>query len=371
MAQGVSDPIVPRLLKDIVNVSVEIAAPVVDSTSFDNILIIGEPPAGLGPEDPMPPEVGVYSSLDEVTSAGWVATGEDAEPVGIAARVAFSQSPQPGKIYISYDYDAVTAISNALSMSGWYVVCPAYADNSAYEDIASYVETLPKLFCYPVMRGAVPDLEIVNPVYFRSFGIFGNKTLYELPENASEANNYIHVAFAVKCLNYPAGSETWAFKTLSAVEPSDLTSTDVKTLSDTPLSYYTTYSSRNITMGGKVLGGEWIDVIRFRDWLQNDMQVRIFNLLATNPKIPYTDNGISLIENQMIASLKAGVKAGGISPDEYDEDGNVIPGFTVSVPLAANITASQKASRILSDCKFTARFAGAIHAININGVLVY
>lgn len=32
-------------------------------------------------------------------------------------------------------------------------------------------------------------------------------------------------------------------------------------------------ASKNITQGGKTGGGEWIDVIRFRDWLQNDMEV--------------------------------------------------------------------------------------------------
>ena len=67
-------------------------------------------------------------------------------------------------------------------------------------------------------------------------------------------------------------------------------------------SYVITVASKNITQGGKTGGGEWIDVIRFRDWLQNDMQVRVANLFITNPKIPYTDKGIGLIQNQMIAS---------------------------------------------------------------------
>ena len=55
-----------------------------------------------------------------------------------------------------------------------------------------------------------------------------------------------------------------------------------------------TYPLDLAIFGGKTGGGEWIDVIRFRDWLQNDMQVRVVNLLIVNPKIPYTDNGIGL-----------------------------------------------------------------------------
>ena len=101
------------------------------------------------------------------------------------------------------------------------------------------------------------------------------------------------------------------------------------------------------------------------------MQVRILNLLLMNPKIPYTNSGISLVENQMTASLKAGTDRGGIAPDEYDEDGNLIPGFQVTVPNSASLTAAQKASRILTGCKFSARIAGAIHAVEVNGSLTY
>ena len=179
------------------------------------------------------------------------------------------------------------------------------------------------------------------------------------------------VAAAVKAMNYHAGQETWALMPLSTVSPSKLTSTFIKKLEAANFNYVITVASKNITQGGKTGGGEWIDVIRFRDWLQNDMQVRVVNLLIVNPKIPYTDNGIGLVENQMLASLKDGQKYGGIAPTEYDADGNAIPGYTTSVPLAADLTSTQKASRILKDCKFSARIAGAIHVVEIKGCLTY
>lgn len=51
----------------------------------------------------------------------------------------------------------------------------------------------------------------------------------------------------------------------------------------------------------------------------------------SNPKIPYTTSGISLVQNQMIAALKSGVTWGGIAEDEYNEDGELISGFTTSM----------------------------------------
>ena len=110
-------------------------------------------------------------------------------------------------------------------------------------------------------------------------------------------NKYgMSIAMAAKAMNFHAGEETWALKQLNAVTPSKLNTTSIKKMEKANFSYVITVASKNITQGGKTGGGEWIDVIRFRDWLQNDMQVRVVNLLVVNPKVPYTDPGISLVE---------------------------------------------------------------------------
>ena len=509
----------------IATVSIDIVSPIIDDASFDNLLIMGPAPKG----EYNAPNVGVYSSLNEVEEAGFVSTGDNADPVGVAARVAFSQSPPPTQVYIalqklseeaqgaaetieeannivnevisadgnvtgctitfnekarrlyivlegpisginntglvekltekgytvsvdgvaitglgdlsklpvfgeiasmeqgseditltvtveregalpvSYGVtvsypeantlvastqsssldedepidspdkvleDPATTISRALETSGWYVLCTAGVDPALYEDIAAYIETQEKMFCYTELDffGAGEDGEdkpSVGNVYYRSFGIFGKETSGQSVEGIPEANLYLNVAWVAKWLNYESGSETAAFKTLSTVYPSALTSTEMKSLADNSLNYFITVGNKNISMNGKVLAGEWADVIRFRDWLKNDMQVRVVNLFVTRPKVPYTDPGIGLVQNQMIASLKAGQDAGGIAPEEFDEDGNSIPGFTTSVPLASSLTASEKASRTLRNCKFSARLAGAIHFAELTGSLTY
>ena len=72
-----------------------------------------------------------------------------------------------------------------------------------------------------------------------------------------------------------------------------------------------------------------------------------------------------------LASLTQGQRQGGIAGDEFNEEGSLIPGFTITVPLAANLTAADRASRVLKGCKFHARLAGAIHVIEIHGTLAY
>lgn len=353
-------------LDRIVNVAISIDSPIVDAASFDNLLIIGPAPAKEGHTAP---PIGVYANLEEVTDTGYVAVGDGADIVGVAARIAFSQSPAPTQVYIATveENDLPDVLDLALGTTGWYVICPVGLTDAQLKTVIEWTEAQEKICAYTELNAAPTQ----DTTYFRSFGIFGKVTAAQADADVPAANKCINVGWAAKTLNYHAGSETWAFKQIAGVTPSELNSTEIKALEDANVSYFITTAGKNITYGGKVLAGEWIDVIRFRDWQKNDMQVRVANLFIVNPKVPYTDKGIGLVENQMIASLKDGINYGGIAPDEYDENGTTIPGFKTSVPLSSSLTSSQKASRKLINCTFAARIAGAIHATDIKGSLTY
>lgn len=77
----------------IATVDIDLETPLVDNTSFSNLLIVGPLPK-VTPKK-APPKVGAYSSIDEVVEAGWETSGDGADPVGVAAQVAFGQSPTP------------------------------------------------------------------------------------------------------------------------------------------------------------------------------------------------------------------------------------------------------------------------------------
>lgn len=273
--------------------------------------------------------------------------------------------------YEKSNEDITATLERALLTNGWYAVCPTYTDKAMLEKIGSWVDSQTKICGFTVVEVPEDGETPICDKSLRCYGVFAKQSFEQNTEDIPKDNLYINVAWTAKCLNYQSGSETWALKTLVGMQSASLTSTQMRKLENLNLNYYTTCADRDITLDGKVTYGEWIDVIRFRDWLQNDMQKAIFSLLLKNPKIPYTDKGIALVKSEMIASLKRGQQNGGIADTEYDDDDNEIPGFVVTVPRAANITDSQKKSRKLTDCKFRARLAGAIHAVDINGTLAY
>lgn len=379
-------------LERICIVDISIASPISNDANFDNCLIIG--PAPAAPKGDIP-KVGVFNALEELTELGFVAVGANADPIGVAARVAFSQSPKPHEVYVTCvpaaapvvaaegDEEAGTGpavpagasvadvLTEALDTNGWYCICPVGLDKAQVKEVIEWTETQNKLCGY---IDDDPDNPIVQAgIYMRSYPVYPKVTPDQADADVPLENKYgMAIAMAAKAMNYHAGSETWALKPLAAVTPSKLNSTAIKKMQAANFNYVLTVASKNITQGGKTNSGEWIDIVRFRDWLQNDMQVRVVNLLVTyKGKVPYTDGGIALVQNQMISSLKDGQRYGGISPTEYDEDGNEIPGFVTHVPLAANIPATKKASRVLEDVSFEARLAGAIHMVTIKGTLTY
>lgn len=342
------------LIDKLVNVKISISEGVGSSASFSNILLVGAAPEGKSVE-----AVATYASADEILDAGW---GEDSA-VHKAATVAFMNGATEIYVAAKTEDDTLTAILNeANEIDGWYgltLVGFTPADNKT---VADWAESNGKLFGYTVDCSA----EITNPVpntYSYAFGIATKKT------ETNENNAYLAVAYLAKALTYQAGSETWAYKTLSGVDYDEFSTSDIAKLKTAGLNYYVMCAGKAITLEGKTTSGEWIDVIRFRDWLLNDMQTRIYNLFIKNAKVPYTDAGIALIQNQMIASLKEGQSVGGIAQTVYDDEGNEIPGFTTSVPTSANVGDVNKATRTLAGCSFTARLANAIHIVEIRGTL--
>jgi hypothetical protein len=249
---------------------------------------------------------------------------------------------------------------------GWALTSRNSADILA---AAAWTETVRKLFGTAIAEPGAYNPDSVsdtgyllyNDNYYRTFWFYHEKANTDFPETA---------VFA-RCFSILPGGETWANKKLAAVTADNLTEGQYQAISKKNGNTFERFRNVAITQNGKVAAGEWIDVIRFRDWLQEEITVNVFNALINRDKIPYTDEGIAIIEAQIRQALELGVRRGGIAPDEYDEDGNTNYGYTISVPLAANISANQKASRVLNDVEFTARLAGAIHVINITGSLTY
>lgn len=255
--------------------------------------------------------------------------------------------------------------------NGWYGLAITSREEADVMEAGAFAEANQKLFGTASSSSAVVNASVTNDIasqfvenqYFRSFVMYSHKADTQYPE----------VALMSYCFTFYPGAETWANKKLSGVAFSPLTETQYLAAKAKNVTTFEQFnSSFAITQGGKVAGGEWIDIIRFRDWLRQEVQINVTGVLInTDGKVPYTDQGIGLITTAIRKALDLGVIRGGLAPVELDEDDKEIPSYRISAPKSASVSANNKANRILQDVKFTGRLAGAIHLTEIKGFLSY
>ncbi len=263
--------------------------------------------------------------------------------------------------------ETMTAITK--SDNDWYGIAFTSRVQADILAMAAWTEAHRKIYGTAIVEAGAKDADVTTDTgyllqqnnYFRTHWWYHSEAGADFPE----------CAITARCFAIDPGGETWALKKLAGVLTDNLTETEYNAIIKKNGNTFEKFRNVSITQNGKTAAGEWIDVIRFRDWLQEEITVNIFNTLINSDKVPYTDAGISIIENQIRAALDLGKKRGGIAPDEFDEDGSTNLGYTVEVPLASEISANTKASRILEDVRFTARLAGAIHVVNVKGGLTY
>ena len=257
----------------------------------------------------------------------------------------------------------------ALEDNAWYCLHLTERTSARILDAAEWTETQEKIFGTAVQESGATDVGSItdtgyllkNKQYYRTFWSYQKNANTEYPE----------VAWASRVLTIAPGGETWALKRLGSVTPDKLTSTETNTVygkNGNTFEYY--QPSLALTRPGKVAAGEWIDIIRFRDYLKDLIQTNMVMLMINRDKVPYTDPGLQMLGNNLKASLRTGQNVGGIAPDEVDAEGNKKPGFNVTVPLSSEVDDVTKASRV-AYLKFNARIAGAIHVANITGALAY
>lgn len=355
-------------LDEIIKCDIEISSAASNDVTSDRILLVVSAPNAKG-ELTIDSVVSI-TRVEELLDYGY--TAED--NAYVAAEVAFSQSPTPASLLICVrkgteeGYEDITSTLNRAKeeVDFYGVHITEFKDSNDVTATIKWVELNQKLFGFEYTNYEEYPVSDSTTQYFRSFGIFSGST-----EEETELNEYAALGWMAKCFGYNAGTETWNLKELKGIEPSRLTDAQKTDLKSKNINTFLRYAGSNCTIGGFTLAGEWIDVIRFRDWLKNEMQSKVFNVIKANRKVPFTDNGIGMIEGAMEETLKTGQNIGGISATEYDSNNEEIPGYTVTVPRESDLTEDEKKSRKLSGCRYTAKLASAIHAVEIEGYLTF
>jgi hypothetical protein len=295
----------------------------------------------------------------KVTASGTTTLILTADNTGIP--FTHSESPNLAAVLTTANVgipETLASISN--DNDDWYALVADLSSDLEVLAAAADIEAKAKLLGFSTNAAAILDPLVTTDIfsklkakaYTRTFGLY-----------SGDAANYPEAAMFGKFLPYAPGSELWENKTLAGVTVDKLKSAQIAAIEAKGGNYYIKLGGNNVCQGGKVFSGEWIDVIRLIDLIVARTQEAVFGKLLRLPKVPFTNGGISSVEVEVKGVLKTQQKIGGIAPDDVDADGNLVPGFVTNFPLAASVSANDKAARKLTGAKATARLAGAIHAV--------
>ncbi len=172
--------------------------------------------------------------------------------------------------------------------------------------------------------------------------------------HASGATNFIDCAAMGYVLSKDPGAYTFALKTLIGITVSSLTPTQRANALAKNCNVYEERGGINQVNDGRMASGKKVDQIHGRDWLKNAVAVNIFGLLSSVLKVPYTDEGIGLVEQ---VTKQAG--ALGITR-------NYLATYETDFPLESEVSSGDKAARRLTGATMTVLESGAIESVQFN-----
>lgn len=167
---------------------------------------------------------------------------------------------------------------------------------------------------------------------------------------------------------YTAGTSNWKFKIPQGIDAAsdpvtgkNLSSGKQGYIKDRNGSWFGVERGVNFNHGGKVASGEWIDIIRSVDFMNDLIETRLLNLqlnTSVNGKISFTNADKTLVGN-VVDSVLA-----------YCVDLKILTGYEPTV-VPDEVPFEDQANRILQGLNWTGYLAGAVNFIVVNGVLTY
>lgn len=262
----------------------------------------------------------------------------------------FMQKPQPQEV-------AVVGKSGA-AVAGFKKVLEEMSDFFFLTCTDNSVETI---------KGLSNLCQVNNKVYAVTVNDYedAKKLFEEVYDNTfvmyhDDSDSFVAEALAV-VMSYKIGGKTAKFKTLQGVKAANVSLTQVNELHKSNLFTYVEKLGVLQTSEGKMLSGEFIDVILGEYWIRFRMEERMQRLALTQDKIPYTNRGIGMLVGVAELVLTEAVAMGIVEEGQYKVD------YKVREDVDSNEVALRKYDYIL----WTAMLQGAIHTGQISGILTY
>lgn len=242
--------------------------------------------------------------------------------------------------------DAVDAVNDT-----WYALVSDTQVLAEQEALSDAIQAREKIYGLSSADAIAPTTGTTDIGYIlnaknnnRTFGVY-------LPTAATE---YPEAAWIGSQLAVTPGANDWDFKRANGVTRAALSSTQKANLNNKNWNYYHRKAGVDIFQNGDTFGGSFLDVVIGKDWLKARLQEGIFFRIINSLKIPMTDQGLLIVENEIRAVMSLA-----------QSNGLIDVGWTVETPPVLSIPATLRAQRAAGVFVIRARLQGAVRSVNI------
>lgn len=363
----------------VVSVDVNLAPTAAALRNFGAMLIVGDSDV-----IPVSERIRSYSTAEEVAS-DFETTTEEYK----AALAFFSQSPKPRLLYIGRWNkqpeeseetgetlaECMSALLEYTSWYGAYVSCD-YEVSDALAVSAQIEAATPSR----IVAFTSQDTNELVATDQTSLG-------YQLSQKAYKrsivmfSTQEVHAAMSVlgrmATVNFQGSNTTITlkFKQCPGVAPEYLTSAQARALKGKHVNAFVAFQNdTNILQEGVTSSGYFIDEIHGLDWLQDQVQTDLWNLLYTSTtKVGQDESGMNAILSTVNKSLNQGVTNHLIAPGVWNADGfgalnrgdTLSTGYYVYIQPLAEQSQSDREARKAPPIQIAVKLAGAVHFVDV------
>ncbi|MGG3450185.1 DUF3383 family protein [Domibacillus aminovorans] len=222
------------------------------------------------------------------------------------------------------------------------------------------------------------QIKVADFIELKKFKMFSMRTKLQADRATIKAKSYkytintyhvpdegIDAALVGALGSQEVGSLTWKFKTLKGITPTEMLDDEMNTIHADGAICYVRKMGIAQTSEGKVVSGEYIDVVHGLSWVITEIEKNVQNTYIQNKKLPFDHRGIATLDSATKTALKLGHRQGIIAEDDAKN-----PIYSTSTLSRTEVQAAERGARIYNGLGFSFELAGAIHEANITGEVI-
>lgn len=327
--------------------------PALSRDSFDTVGLLTDGPTT------------VFTGRDKLYAPGEIeadfGAAASSKETDIVENAIFAQNPRIKKVRMlredAADTGNITTIYNAVKAADFFALLPINRIQADIETLSALVEPdFSKMLFVGDDNALIKDSGTSSDLASVLKALLVDRTAVFSDEGSPEPE-FLPGASLSRILGLgDVGLATWnGIANLKNVVEGAPATGEITTLDDKNATHYVKVTSNSkATVGGKVASGKFIDSVRGQSALRNAIQIGLVELLINADKIPFTNNGISMV--------KAAIETA-IAPFEGTY---LVTGVTtVDVPDITEVLQVDKEARLLKGIVVSVLEQGAIHKISL------